>query len=105
MKHWILIGALAGAGSTSWAQTPAVSPEKALVNQYCVTCHNARAKTGNLALDGLDPLHPGENAETWEKAVRKLTAGMMPPAGAPRPDRATLDRFTAKLEAGLDTWA
>ncbi len=105
MKHWILIGALVGAGSYALAQTPAISPEKALVNQYCVTCHNARARTGNLSLDGLDPLHPGDNAETWEKAVRKLTAGMMPPAGAPRPDRATLDHFTAKLEAGLDTWA
>jgi mono/diheme cytochrome c family protein len=118
MKHWG-IAKFAGAGvlavlvgpgrytQPAVAQTAqtAASPERAFLNQYCVTCHNARAKTGGLALDGLDPAHPGENAETWEKAVRKLQAGMMPPSGAPRPDRAVIDGFNAKLEAGLDRWA
>ena len=49
-------------------------------------------------LDKLDFAHPGKDAESWEKAVRKIRAGMMPPGGAPRPDRATLDAFAAKLE-------
>src|SRR5437763_16410050 len=77
------------------------SPQE-LVNTYCITCHNERAKTGGLALDKLDVQHVGENAETWEKVVRKLRSGMMPPSGARRPDRATLDGFTVSLEAALD---
>ncbi|HXP86728.1 MAG TPA: DUF1592 domain-containing protein [Bryobacteraceae bacterium] len=112
MKRWIITGmlaVLAGSGSygptAAVAQTGTASPERAFLNQYCVTCHNARARTGGLALDSLDPAHPGENAETWEKAVRKLRAGMMPPSGAPRPDRSVTDGFTAKLEAELDRWA
>jgi hypothetical protein len=53
-------------------------------------------------LDKLDLAHPGQEPETWEKVVRKLRAGMMPPAGMPRPNRATLDSWTAKLETELD---
>jgi hypothetical protein len=76
--------------------------DRGLLNQYCVTCHNERTKTGNLTLDKLDLAHPGDNPETWEKVVRKLRAGMMPPSGAPRPERAALDSFAAKMEAELD---
>src|SRR5438552_4700247 len=75
---------------------------QAVLNTYCTTCHNERAKTGGLALDKLDIQHVGENAETWEKVVRKLRSGMMPPSGARRPDRATMDGFTVSLEAALD---
>src|SRR5687767_9317651 len=53
--------------------------QKALVDQYCVTCHNNRAKTANLSLEGLDFAHVGDRAELWEKVVRKLRAGVMPP--------------------------
>jgi hypothetical protein len=53
-------------------------------------------------LDKLDFTHPGKDAESWEKVVRKVRAGMMPPGGAPRPDRATMDTFAATLEAELD---
>jgi len=57
--------------------------QKALLDQYCVTCHNERLKTGGLALETLPLNRLGEtNAETWEKVVRKLRAGLMPPAGA-----------------------
>ena len=84
--------------SVSFSQTA----DRALLNQYCITCHNERAKTGNLTLDKLDLAHPGDNPETWEKVVRKLRAGMMPPSGAPRPERAALDSFAAKLETDLD---
>src|SRR5215469_3508544 len=76
--------------------------DRALLDQYCVTCHNEKLKTGGLALDKLSLEHPADNAETWEKVIRKLRAGMMPPAGARRPDRAALDAFTHKLEADLD---
>src|ERR1700693_4586433 len=78
------------------------SPDQALLTQYCVGCHNEKLKTAGLMLDKLDLAHPGQDPEAWEKVVRKLRAGMMPPAGMPRPDRATLDTWTAKLETELD---
>jgi len=76
--------------------------QNAVINQYCVTCHNEKLKTGGLMLDKLDAAHPGDNAETWEKVVRKIRAGMMPPSGAPRPQRAALDSLAASLENELD---
>jgi hypothetical protein len=76
--------------------------ELVLLHQYCTACHNAKLKTGGLVLDGLDPSNPGDHAETWEKVVRKVRAGMMPPSGARRPDRASLDSFAATITAGLD---
>ncbi len=86
-------------GSLAWGQG---SDPQALLNQYCVTCHNQKLKTGGLELDKLDLQRAGANAETWEKVVRKVRAGMMPPAGARRPDRASLDSFAASVEAALD---
>ena len=53
-------------------------------------------------LDKLDLTHPGQDAETWEKVVRKVRAGMMPPSGMPRPTRPVSDSWTTKLETGLD---
>jgi len=80
----------------------ASAQEQAVLNQYCITCHNEKLKTAGLMLDKLDYAHPGPNADVWEKVVRKVRAGMMPPGGAPRPDRATMDAFAAKLESELD---
>src|SRR5439155_18459849 len=65
----------------------AVSPQPALLNQYCITCHNQRAKTAGLALDTMDFEHVGKDAAVWEKVVRKIRTGMMPPSGASRPER------------------
>ena len=76
--------------------------QRALVNQYCVTCHNARLKTGGLMLDQLDLAHLGDHAETGEKVVRKLRAGLMPPTFARRPDPATLESLTRWMEDQLD---
>src|SRR5262249_26488900 len=75
---------------------------RALVNQYCITCHNEKLKTGDLMLDKLDLEHVGAQAETWEKVVRKVRAGLMAPAGAPRPQRAALDAFAEAVEHALD---
>jgi hypothetical protein len=77
-------------------------PSRAIVDRYCVGCHNAKLMTANLALDKLDLAHLGEHAEIGEKVVRKLRAGMMPPTGMPRPDRTTLEAFVASLENELD---
>ena len=76
--------------------------QQAFVNQYCVVCHNERMKTGGLVLESLDITQVGPHAETWEKVVRKIKTGLMPPAGARRPDRAGLDGFAAELERRLD---
>jgi len=76
--------------------------DRAFLDQYCVTCHNEKAKVANLTLDKLNLAQPGENAETWEKVVRKLRTGMMPPAGARRPERSVIDSFTSNLEVSLD---
>jgi cytochrome c551/c552 len=89
------------AGAVALSAQPAAG-QRALLDRYCVGCHNEKAKTAGLMLDKLDVTHPGENPETWEKVVRKVRAGMMPPSGAPRPDRAQLDAFAAKLEIELD---
>lgn len=78
------------------------SPQRALVDKYCVTCHNAKMLTGGLALDKLDLQHLGEHADVGEKMVRKLRAGMMPPTGMARPDAATLDNFVKWMEGELD---
>src|SRR5437660_535883 len=90
-----------GQQSTSAAQ-PSLTQQRALMNQYCATCHNEKLKTADLMLDKLDLDHVAANAETWEKVVRKLRAGLMPPSGAPRPARAALDAFAGSIEAELD---
>ncbi len=80
----------------------AAGPDRAFLDQYCIGCHNEKAKVASLTLDKMDLGQVGDAAETWEKVVRKLKTGMMPPSGARRPDRATIDGFTATLEAELD---
>jgi hypothetical protein len=85
----------------AFGQQP-VSSQQELVNKYCATCHSERTKSGGLVLEKLDVDHPGSNPELWEKVIRKLRAGLMPPSGAARPDRAALDGFRATLEGGID---
>jgi mono/diheme cytochrome c family protein len=82
--------------------TPAASSGAAFVKQYCVSCHNERLQSGGLALDRLDPASVGGHAEVWEKVVRKLRTGMMPPENAPKPPAPMRETFTASLEAALD---
>ena len=78
------------------------SPPRAVLDKYCVTCHNQRMKTAGLALDAMDLAHVSNSAEVWEKVVRKLRTGAMPPAGRPRPDKALSDATASWLEAELD---
>ena len=60
---------------------PSAPSYQAVLNQYCVTCHNQRTKTAGLLLDTLDPAQVPDAAEAWEKVVRKLQTGTMPPQG------------------------
>ena len=74
----------------------------AVVGKYCVTCHNDKSRTGGLSLEHADLTDVPKGAETWEKAIRKLRVGMMPPPGMPRPAPAQLDGLAAYLETALD---
>ncbi|HJT88017.1 MAG TPA: DUF1592 domain-containing protein, partial [Bryobacteraceae bacterium] len=76
--------------------------EKALLNQYCVVCHNDRLRTGGLSLQTADLTDVPKAAETWEKVIRKLRVGAMPPQGMPRPEPAALDGLASFLETALD---
>ncbi len=71
------------------AQAPAAAAgasARAVLDKYCVGCHSDRLKTGGLTLQGADVTTVPAGAETWERVIRKLRTGSMPPAGAPRPD-------------------
>ncbi len=80
----------------------AVAAPRATLDRYCVTCHNGRTKAAGLMLDGLDPQNVANGPESWEKVVKKLRAGTMPPPSAPRPDDATRDALATWLETALD---
>jgi mono/diheme cytochrome c family protein len=100
-------GAQTAAAAQPTSSTP-TSAQRALVDRYCVGCHNQRGKAAGqeparkLTLDDADIAHVGDHAETWERVVRKMRAGMMPPAGARRPDKAVYDAFITWLEGELD---
>jgi len=77
--------------------------QRAVLDKYCVTCHNTRLKTGGLALDELDLSRLAAHADIAEKVALKVRTGLMPPARAPRPDKATLDGLVTWLETSLDS--
>jgi mono/diheme cytochrome c family protein len=102
---WILIamGASLLDGQADGQAPPAVNPNRALLDRYCVGCHNQRLKTAKLELDVLDVTHPEKDALTWERAIRKLRGGMMPPPGAAaRPTAAEVNSLATYLEDSLD---
>ena len=76
--------------------------DRALLDRYCVTCHNERLKTAGLTLDKVDLTRIGVHAATLEKVVRKLRSGQMPPEGRPRPEKPDVDKFVTSLETALD---
>ena len=97
----------AGPAPQSTAHQPAAtsSPVRPVIERYCLGCHNQRLRTAGLALDTADAEHVGADAAIWEKVVRKLRAGAMPPAGRPRPDPSTVDAVATWLETELDELA
>jgi mono/diheme cytochrome c family protein len=113
MKRLIYVSVLLGIGLAAIppraeAQVPSASAAEGpgqfhtMLTSYCVTCHNTRLKTGGLALDGLDLQAPANNADIWEKVLRKLRAHQMPPPGSPQPPRQDADSFVAWMEGTLD---
>ena len=92
------------AAPAAYAAGPPAAPlePRALLDQYCVTCHNERLQTAGLLLDQSDVERIDADGATWEKVARKLRSGAMPPAGRPRPDAEALDAFVTHLESELD---
>src|ERR1043165_9771440 len=102
---WAALGTLGGPQAAAPQQPPSARPVTRSVtdygpvlNQYCVSCHNERLKTAGLVLENLDLTQVPQHADVWEKVVRKLRSGMMPPQGSPRPDGATTDGLASWLE-------
>jgi hypothetical protein len=93
------------AAPTTSAPASPSAIDSTLISTYCLNCHNDRAKTGGLSLVSYDPAHADKAPEVTEKIIRKLTAGMMPPAGMKRPDTATTKAFVTALAAHVDTAA
>ena len=82
--------------------TSVPSDYRAVLDRYCVTCHNDRLRTANLSLDANDFDRVGHDTESWEKVIQKLRAGTMPPAGRPRPEPETYGAFASWLETTID---
>jgi hypothetical protein len=90
------------------AASPAISlapDDQAIVKRYCVGCHNDKLKTANLSLERISAESIGSASAVWEKVVRKLRSGAMPPVGRPRPEKAVNDGFATRLETALDQTA
>ncbi len=101
MKPVLLMGAALLAPAI-FGQAPSGNPQQALVNKYCAGCHNDKLKSGGFSWTKLDLSNPDRNAAEAEKVILKLRAGMMPPAGMPRPPAEQLRALAATLEAGVD---
>jgi hypothetical protein len=81
---------------------PGPEADNAVIQEYCVRCHNERRLRGNLSLEGFDAATPEQQAEIAEKMIVKLRAGMMPPPGTDRPAGDTLGTLVADLEQRID---
>jgi cytochrome c551/c552 len=109
----ILAAAVAAFVLVCWASVDGQQPRDAasgrtadvasdLSRTYCLACHNDKLKTGGLSLESLSLNRASTDAEMLEKVVRKVRAGLMPPAGARRPERPQLDAFAASIETAID---
>ena len=87
---------------SAMALVNAQTPPRAIIDKYCVTCHNQKLKTAGLTLDSLDATKPSAHAEEWEKVIRRLRTSTMPPRGLPRPDQPTSDAVSSWLETEID---
>ncbi|MYN66556.1 MAG: DUF1592 domain-containing protein [Acidobacteria bacterium] len=103
---WFVLLAPPAAGQTAASRPQASpaepSPLRPVLNRYCVGCHNDRLLTADLSLEAMDAVHVAGGAEVWEKVIRKLRSGAMPPPGRPRPDAAVVEDVLAWLETELD---
>jgi hypothetical protein len=105
----VIVGFLAGGSLRTTASqqigTAPIASARATINEYCLECHNDRARTAGLALNTLNLDKVGEHPEAWEKVVKKLRGRLMPPLGRPRPDETTYNTMVTYLEKALDNAA
>src|SRR3974390_360873 len=103
IAKWIDEGAKTGEAEPGKLAKQEQTPERVLLDKYCISCHNQRVKTAGLLLDELNPSRVQDRPELWEKVVRKLRAGMMPPPQATlKPDPATREALIGGIEKQLD---
>lgn len=93
---------LAGATESIAPSRSSASSTAAVIERYCLDCHDAGTKKGGIAFDGLDATNPAANPEFWEKVIRKLDHRQMPPLGEARPDAKTYHAAVAELQSALD---
>ena len=101
----VMVSAYSAQAASQESSSPAppdASQYSAVIKRYCVTCHNEKLRTADLALEIMDVQNVGENVEIWEKVVRKLRGFTMPPVGLPRPDEQVYESFADYLETELD---
>jgi mono/diheme cytochrome c family protein len=94
---------VAPASSTPVDPSASLRAGRATLDRYCITCHNQKRPTADLALDTLDLNNVAQNTRTLEKIAARLRSRTMPPVGLPRPDRSTYDAVAGRIEAALDT--
>src|SRR5215471_5952066 len=100
----ILMGCMALGGIKTMAMQSSPQPGQwAVIQTYCVGCHNSKVRAGGRAFDSMSPDEIAQNAETWEAAIRKLRGGLMPPPGAPHPDVPTVKKLVSWLENQIDS--
>jgi mono/diheme cytochrome c family protein len=100
-----LLGPLTMLGLTAQVAAQEANPANALIQEYCMNCHNLEDYSGGVAFDILDMNHVGNDPEVWEAAINKLRGRLMPPAGQPQPDQAAVDRMVSYLETSIDNTA
>ena len=91
--------------SSSTGAAPPASNHRGVLDRYCVTCHNQKLKTAGLTLDQADVAHPDQGAEIWEKVIRKVRGGIMPPPNMPQPSVEERRALLSWLETSLDSVA
>jgi hypothetical protein len=110
MRYGVVGGACAAAAvgavlSWRYAATPSPEQQFAMLDAYCTECHNSAELAGGLSLEGVDHTDIHAQAEVWEKVVRKLRGGLMPPPGGPRPEAEQIAQFVSFMEASIDSAA
>ena len=98
----LLVTRLPAQQRASGVPAPARAPQRAFLDRYCTRCHGGRRQVAGLALDSVDLDNVRANAELWERVVRRLRVGVMPPFGQPRPDAAARDAFVSWAEDAMD---
>ncbi len=105
MRGTVVLGLALAAASGPAVRAQGLAAQRTLIDRYCLTCHNSKLKTAGVTLEGLDVSNPGPGAETWERVLRKISRGEMPPPGLPRPEPAAAASFAKRLETALDQTA